>query len=151
MSVVVAEGSSWLSRNADAGFDIAGRNPEACPEQSIHQSVLLRCGINLGLRQVFPNRGNPGRTSISAQTAFFVVSTDLRSQRLKEDGRVRVGRTLLSSSALNSFNVCAKVLREQARIWLGVGWIAAALGQSLRKDRVSLPANIRLKPDVVTA
>ena len=81
----------------------------------------------------------------------LLFSKDLRSQRLKEDGRVRVGRTLLSSSALNSFNVCAKVLREQARIWLGVGWIAAALGQSLRKDRVLLPANIRLKPDVVTA
>lgn len=74
--------------------------------------------------------GHLVRTCVKAMAGMTdkPVLVDIRSQRQKAAGRHHSTKSLLISSALSSFHACAKVLREQAGVWLGVGWIAAALG-----------------------
>jgi hypothetical protein len=48
---------------------------------------------------------------------------------------------MLTATATANFTACAKVLRQQAEVWLGVGWIAAALAK--RGARLSLSEIIK--------
>lgn len=38
-------------------------------------------------------------------------------------------RSLLATTAHSNFTACAKILRQFSQVWLGVGWIAAALAK----------------------
>jgi hypothetical protein len=54
----------------------------------------------------------------------------------ESDRALARARSMLTATATANFTACAKVLRQQAEVWLGVGWIAAALAK--RGARLSL-------------
>ncbi|KAJ9104639.1 hypothetical protein QFC21_002137 [Naganishia friedmannii] len=66
---------------------------------------------------------------------------DITHLRRSENKALARARSMLTATATANFTACAKVLRQQAEVWLGVGWIAAALAK--RGARLSLSEIIK--------
>lgn len=90
-----------------------------------HQSLLLNNGF---LNQCF-------------YTAACTWISELAHLRRSENRALARARSMLTATATANFTACAKVLRQQAEVWLGVGWIAAALAK--RGARLSLSEIIK--------
>lgn len=90
-----------------------------------HQALLLNNGF---LNQCF-------------YTAACTWISELAHLRKSENRALARARSMLTATATSNFTACAKVLRQQAEVWLGVGWIAAALAK--RGARLSLSEIIK--------